>query len=317
MVASDVASAGLDLLELHAADLDALVLDLVDERLGVVPLTGGSFVTDSQELKESGVKNDLSPVVDDLELGTDEHLRRWRSAARAAIKRLDSAGLTGRTVVLRVPFASQTRDGHQVPQYMQRSAADWNDLYRPYYAFIEELGLPVVTLPAELALTDAGHRWGISPYHYVPEAYAWLMAEVRRAVAVGRGDGEAGQKTVRVPLSVPVVGIGDRATAGTIRAPLPLNVHIARWRLHVRGLDQRTDRIGTSDIEISGLWVGRQNQSGAFTSAPRRLMGRRRIPRGRRGLVDPLVRGTDRRWELDAVAGLVHDSGPPDDRQPR
>ncbi len=56
---------------------------------------------------------------------------------------------------------------------MQRSAADWNDLYRPYYAFIEELGLPVVTLPAELALTDAGHRWGISPYHYVPEAYAW------------------------------------------------------------------------------------------------------------------------------------------------
>ena len=220
-------------------------------------------------------------------------------------------------MVLRVPFASQTRDGHQVPQYMQRSAADWNDLYRPYYAFIEELGLPVVTLPAELALTDAGHRWGISPYHYVPEAYAWLMAEVRRAVGMDEaGHGEAGQKTVRVPLSVPVVGIGDRATAGTIRFPLPLNVHIARWRLRVTNLDQRTDRIGTSDIEISGLWVGRQNQSGAFTSAPRRLMGRRRIPRGRRGLVTPGSRNRSA-MELDAVAGLVHDSGPPDDRQPR
>ncbi|WP_353951827.1 DUF6270 domain-containing protein [Knoellia sp. S7-12] len=290
MVVADLRSEALDLLEDHAPDLDVLVIDLVDERLGVVPLAEGAFATDSQELKESGVKDLLRPVSDDVELGTPEHFRRWKDAARAVLARLEAAGLRDRSVVLRVPFASRTRDGVSVPPYMQRSAAEWDDAFRPYYAFLRELGLPVVELPPELALGDADHRWGLSPYHFVPEAYAWLLAELRRVVGLDEPseDGDwVDQQYIRVPLSLPVAGIRNPATAGTVRLPLHLRADVTRWRLRVTNLDERTGRLAPGRVEISGMWVGRASSPGAFDAAPSRRMGRRRLPGGKRGLVTP------------------------------
>ena len=229
MVVSDLRSTALDLLEAHAPDLDVLVIDLIDERLGVVPLAEGAFATDSQELKESGIKDLLRPSTDDVELGTAEHFRLWSAAARVAHARLERAGLLDRSVVLRVPFASRTRDGLTVPPFMQRQAADWDDAYRPYYAFLAELGLPVVELRPHLALGDSDHRWGLSPYHFVPEAYAWLLDELRRVVGLDETqewDESTVRKHVRVPLSLPVAGIQNPATAGT-RSP---SSHLPRPR---------------------------------------------------------------------------------------
>lgn len=288
MVAGDLASNALDVIGRHAHDLDALVIDLVDERLGVVPLVGGGFATDSQELKESGLKELLQASSPDLELGDDDHFDLWARAAHRVADRLRELELLDRSVVLRTPFASTTRHGVAVSPFMQVEADDWNEAYERYFATLTELGFTVVSLPQDLALGDEGHRWGLSPYHYVEDAYAWLISEVRRVV--GRDDSpavSASQRAVRVPLSLPVVGIANPATSGTVRLPLALGVDVHRWRLHMTNLDRRTDRLADGDVEITGLWVGREGSSPGSLAESTRRMGRRRVPRSRTGLVTP------------------------------
>lgn len=288
MVAGDLASTGLDALEANTPDLDALVIDLIDERLGVVPLTGGAFATDSQELKESGAKDLLHTAAPDLELGTAEHFRRWTEAVREVLSRLDRIDLLERTVVLSVPFASRTRDGRAVPPFMGRSAADWDAAYEPYYAELRELGLRVLRLPDTLALGDAEHRWGLSPYHFVPEAYAWMMNRVRSVLALDEGAAMGGSsQLVRMPLSLPVAGIRNPATAGTVRFPLHLSAPVDRWRLRITTLDQRSDRMPPGRVEITGLWLGREGAHGTFAGPPARRLSRRRLPGGWSGLVTP------------------------------
>ncbi|MBC9821927.1 DUF6270 domain-containing protein [Terrabacter sp. MAHUQ-38] len=304
MLESDLGSTGLELLQRHAPELDLLVIDLVDERLGVVPLAGGSYVTDSQELKESGTKDLLEVVGDDLELGTPEHFRRWCGAAGRVVDVLRRTGLLERTVVLRVPFAQTTADGSPVAAFMGRSALEWDELYAPYYEHLQHLGLPVVALPRALAVSDSAHRWGPAPYHYNPEAYGWLLDAARRAVRVHDDPVLAPlpRSHVRMPLSVPVVGIANPATAGSIRFPVELAADVRRWRLRVRNLDQRTGRSLAGRVDLTGLWLGVDAGNGALAAQPVRLMSARTLPSGGRELVTawfdrPLAAG---RWSLSA-----------------
>ena len=302
MLESDLASTGLDLLEQHAAELDLLVVDLIDERLGVVPLAGGSYVTDSQELKESGTKDLLEAVGDDLELGSPEHFRLWSEAASRVVEHLHRTGLAERTVVLRAPFAETTADGSVVAPFMGRPAHEWDQAYAPYYALLQRLGLPVVSLPPSLAKSDAAHRWGPAPYHYGADAYSWLLDAARRAARVEDDPVPAPlpRRHVPMPLSVPVAGISNPATAGTVRFPVELSAEVPRWRLRVRNVDQRTGRSMTGRVDLTGLWFGVDAGEGALAAPPTRLMAARALPAGGRELVTPWFDRppTTGRWSL-------------------
>lgn len=289
MLESDLASTGLDLLEQHARELDLVVIDLVDERLGLVPLPDGGYVTDSQELKTSGTKSQLSVAGDDIEFGTDVHFRLWSEAAQRVVDRLRRAELLDRTVVLRTPFADHTNDGVSVAPFMGRDARAWDALYDRYFARLHELGLTVAALPHELATSDPAHRWGPAPYHYNPDAYAWLMSAARRSRQLDDEpvDGPLARRHVRMPLSLPVAGITNPATAGTVRFPVALSTDERRWRLRVRNHDERTGRSSRGRVEVTGLWFGSDAGDGAFASEPTRLMGARTVPSGGRELVTP------------------------------
>src|SRR5690625_4557605 len=55
MVRGDFASALGSSLHDRATEIDILVLDLIDERLGVIPVSGCRYLTRSQELLDSGL----------------------------------------------------------------------------------------------------------------------------------------------------------------------------------------------------------------------------------------------------------------------
>lgn len=178
LVRDDFASSLPRTVRAAADSIDLLVLDLVDERLGVVGLPGGRFITRSQELLESGLLELLPDATPMIAFGEDAHFSVWEPAARAFLELLEETGLLGRTLLIDATFASHTDGGEPARQWWQQPAAFWNERYRRYHAVLRSAGIRTHSL-GDRAVASARHRWGPSAYHYVDETYLAIAADVR------------------------------------------------------------------------------------------------------------------------------------------
>ncbi|MEE1620776.1 DUF6270 domain-containing protein [Zafaria sp. Z1313] len=174
----DIESSLLPALRSQAASVDAVVLDLVVERLGVVKF-GDGFLTRSNELSKSPAHALLTPEHEVVRFATPRHLRLWKYSARRLVQTLSRRGALERTVVLDTPWATHSNSGAPVAGYRNRPSEAMNELYRPYFAYLAELGVRVERLPDEFVVADDDHQWGVAPYHYVPAAYEWIASVVR------------------------------------------------------------------------------------------------------------------------------------------
>lgn len=150
-----------------------ILIDLIDERGGVLELEDGGFITDLSELRHSGWRK-LVRSVRKHSLGEETHLKLFREAINPV---LDAAG-GPKTVVVKTRFAEFTDRGKPVPDYAQASSSKWNELYEPYFSLLEETGLQILDVPAELCIADTKHQWGVAPYHYIPEFYRWIANQL-------------------------------------------------------------------------------------------------------------------------------------------
>lgn len=149
------------------------LVDLIDERGGVLELEDGGFVTDLSELRHSGWRK-LVGSVRKHSLGEETHLELFRDSIDPVLEVIGGP----RTVIIKSNFAEFTDQGEPVPDYGGTSSAEWNELYEPYFTLLEESGLQVLEAPAELCIADSKHQWGVAPYHYVPDFYHWVSDQL-------------------------------------------------------------------------------------------------------------------------------------------
>ncbi|MGJ9402557.1 DUF6270 domain-containing protein [Arthrobacter sp. KK5.5] len=181
----DIESSFLPVLRSQAESADAIILDLVVERLGVRK-HGDGFITQSNELSKSGAAALMNSNDEVVRFATPRHFRLWQYSARRLVQTLRRRDALVRTVLFDTPWASESNSGVVVPGYRDRSSTEMNALYSPYYAYLEELGMRVERFPEDVVVADDAHRWGVAPYHYVPAAYEW-MADVIRSIPPRRG----------------------------------------------------------------------------------------------------------------------------------
>ncbi|MGO4956329.1 DUF6270 domain-containing protein [Luteococcus sp. Sow4_B9] len=184
-VEGDFAGDLTDRLQEVADSVDVLLIDLCDERHGVVRMHDGSYVTKSIDV----VTNDgLSGALECgrvLPLGSDEHFHAWSHAADRFVSWLRTSGLLERTLLVTTPWAVTSSDGSAVPGSMGIIPEQANALYPRYHTHLETLGLRSVSSAAPQA--DPEHRWGLAAFHYTPEVYAEIANEViTMATAAGR-----------------------------------------------------------------------------------------------------------------------------------
>lgn len=149
------------------------LVDLIDERGGVLELEDGGFVTDLSELRHSGWRK-LVRSVKKHSLGEETHLELFRDSIKPVLEVIGGS----KTVVIKSNFAEFTDQGEPVPDYGGASSAKWNELYEPYFTLLRESGLQVLDAPDELCIADSKHQWGVAPYHYVPEFYRWVSDQL-------------------------------------------------------------------------------------------------------------------------------------------
>lgn len=183
-LAGDIKSNMLQLLRRHSADLDVLVVDLTDERLGVIQLPDGNYVTRSQELASSGRLSRVQGRMRTIDVLTERHWTLWENAATRLFNAVADLGLREKTVVLNTPWAEITDTGEVVDGFRGLETAELNAYMSECCAHIRTLGFEVADMPTELAYSSNGHRWGVAPYHLGEPARHWIAAKVREAAGL-------------------------------------------------------------------------------------------------------------------------------------
>jgi hypothetical protein len=161
---------------------DVIVVDLVDERYGVLVDDRSGVGTPSAELlRADGISPDLHRVLP----GSIDFLMAWEAGRRRFMAEARAAGLAGRIVVHQARWAERCADG---TPFDYQASAEANHLLEYMYGRLRRDLAPhqFVRVPAHLAVGDPDHRWGRSPVHYVEEYYRTFLDLLDHATASPR-----------------------------------------------------------------------------------------------------------------------------------
>jgi hypothetical protein len=203
MITGDFQSSLRPLLAQRAGEIDVLLLDLTDERLGVYLLPDGTVVTRSVELIESGAERSLPQGTHHVAFGTQQHYEFWSGAVRALGDSIRMTVPQATVALLDIPWAEWSESGQQTPDSFGVSAAEANPILRSYIEVAAQaLGAHVISLDPAEVMSGPHHPWGDAPFHYAEKVY--LEAVRRLTGAEGRVVWGPGAQSLSGPqVSVP------------------------------------------------------------------------------------------------------------------
>jgi len=174
---------------LRSAAPDWLIVDLIDERFGLLR-TSGSFVTESSAFVSAGLRDELGGDVTELRRLTEDTMRLLDEAIGVFAARVTDVVPPERVIVHRATWmTSYVRDGAVVRFPDERAAfAERHSaaLRRAYDTFAVRLGgaAPTVDLAGRGYRADAAHRWELEPFHYEPRYNAEAVDRLRSLFGV-------------------------------------------------------------------------------------------------------------------------------------
>lgn len=175
MVAADVAGDALDTIRANIDDADLFLFDLIIDRRGIFEVTPGNYVSRSDEMIQSRLLYQQLTKARWIDFATDEHFNIWSQAMTQLLDILRSSETLSLFVAPR--WAEYDNEGNELV-YVKRPVSEWNKDYERYYQFIVDAGIERIDIPAELAIGDVNHVWGLTPFHFIPEAYESIRDQI-------------------------------------------------------------------------------------------------------------------------------------------
>jgi hypothetical protein len=182
---NDIAGSFLPTLKAKADETDLILIDLVEERLGVYQTKDGGYLTHTWELEESGLLDGRLESLTHIPFGTDGHFNLWARAADKVTARINRLGIPA--IVLAPAWAAKADNGGGGFDYQKIPADVWNAAYERYFEHLESLGMTVIRLAPDTVRSSVSHQWGLAPYHYMNRVYEAMQKEVKRHFAMAGG----------------------------------------------------------------------------------------------------------------------------------
>lgn len=180
------------LASLAAFEPSHIILDFIDERYDLLQV-GGSVITHSWDLKESGyLEQPWAKAARRIPRTSDEARALWRTAAPAFVEALRRHGLLKARIILHEAQWARTYldtegrrqelpDALQVWEGLPASLSEHNALLADTQGRVDELihGLVRVKADPKVLIADERHRWGLSPFHYIPDYYRDVLRQLK------------------------------------------------------------------------------------------------------------------------------------------
>lgn len=88
--------------KLSESGMNMIILDFLDQRYDVLEVEGGCYVTDSEALRENGIKLN---IVSRIEAGSEKHWKLWTEACDKLIAKIDSLDRNIPVILLKMRLA--------------------------------------------------------------------------------------------------------------------------------------------------------------------------------------------------------------------
>lgn len=172
---------------LRSLPFDLLLVDIIDERFNVLA-KDEERLTDSPALRESSFMAAKSAAWRRIDSGSDEHFDGWVNALDRMLNTV--AGLPRQVPVafLDAGWATTVAGSAKDLELLHagRAPGAANELYARYREYfcskVPEAHL--IRPPAEVTVSDPGHKWGLAPFHYVQGFYDFVGS---RLAEIGSG----------------------------------------------------------------------------------------------------------------------------------
>lgn len=163
------------------ADLqfDVLLVDFIDDRFKLIVVDEDRGLTDSNEFRRANVN---LQKLDHRKFSCEGHnyRRYWQQGWKDLLRRLDDLRRRDSILINKVFWASDDDEGNPLPNRTEIAAANkylsWayeqaaRDLCERHFIVYEPAALTACT----------GHKWGRSPFHYIPRFDAACLEAVRQ-----------------------------------------------------------------------------------------------------------------------------------------
>ena len=161
---------------LELTDSNFIIIDFIDDRFQKV-LYKQKLASFSNELIQILTEGTYDVA---FKQGSVKDLEHWRKSCLEFSRFM--AGNEIKIVLHKSRFAKKHFDGHNmVENENQPFIKQMNDLLEIYEEIFLETFPEALTLDVkeELIISDPNHKWGLAPFHYVPEYYdeAWSQIE--------------------------------------------------------------------------------------------------------------------------------------------
>lgn len=170
-----------------AAEPDLVIIDLIDERLPLLRV-GGSLLTVSSYAMETPLVQGLA--ADGTRLGATATARNTeflRTAPMVMARLLEVVG-PERILLHRAMYSMRVQGRGRFDGAVRASSRRMNRRLGPWYdAVARASGCREFRPPRRARIADPGHKWGLSPFHYVQPYYERLLDEVDRMGATQAG----------------------------------------------------------------------------------------------------------------------------------
>ena len=169
--------------QLAEANVDWLIVDLIDERFEVVR-TDDSCVTRSSAYVGAGLDATVGADRARVRRLTDEADALLAESLRSFAERVTAVVPPERVIVHRAGWLTRYRDGDAISDFPEDRAAfaeRHNDVLDRAYDHLEAHlgGAATIALDRGRFTADAGHRWDLEPYHYEPAYNAEAIDRLR------------------------------------------------------------------------------------------------------------------------------------------
>lgn len=176
IVAADFEKNVVDLIAGDRPDL--VIIDLIDERL---PILEGqdTIVTLSPYSQYAPYVRDLRATARRVEVADPTRDEAFKRAARVLTTKLASEVGAEKILLHRSLYSTRVNKGKSFSLKEKMASRRMNKLLKSWYDTIAATsGCRVVEVPRRVRVADAGHKWGLSPFHYIDTYYEHLMDEI-------------------------------------------------------------------------------------------------------------------------------------------
>lgn len=179
MIANDINNQLFEEIKVVSTEpIDFIILDLVDDRFGLVEFKEGVYITNSDELRAAKLLN--TREAQKIAPNSEEYRSYWEAGLIELLKHFPKEKI----IINNVYWSRETELGEGVssPERIAFCEAVVGGLYEIARKYVPEENF--VNYPSGIFVADSKHRWGKSPFHYTQPVYDYLIDYLRRHASI-------------------------------------------------------------------------------------------------------------------------------------